>query len=132
MKKWMLIALSAVILTSTLVGRQPGLAQDTMQVTKAMFKGVGGHTSSGEISIVKGGGGYKVMFGPNFSLDSAPDPKIAFGNNGYVKGTIFAKLGKLNGAQSYPVPSTVDLTQYNEIWLWCEKFNVPLAVAKLK
>jgi len=96
------------------------------------FKGTTGHKSSGQVKIVKDGGTTKVVFGKNFKLDGAPDPKIAFGKNGYVRGTIFTKLNKLKGAQEYNIPAGTDLTKFNQVWIWCEKFDVPLAFAKLK
>ena len=132
MTKWLVLVLGAALLISAPAGSQSALAQDAMMIKAASFKGVGGHASSGDVAIVKEANGHKIVFKSNFRLDGAPDPKIAFGKNGYVKGTIFAKLGKLKGEQSYGVPASYDLSNFNEIWLWCEKFNVPLAVAALK
>lgn len=109
----------------------PSMALAQQVVAKGAFKGAGGHQSSGGISLVRNGKTLRVVFAGNFKLDGAPDPKIAFGNNGYVQGTIFARLRSLNGAQTYTVPAGTKLAQYNEIWLWCERFNVPLAVARL-
>ena len=96
------------------------------------FKGTTGHKSSGQVRIVKDGGTTKVVFGKNFKLDGAPDPKVAFGKNGYIRGTIFTKLNKLKGAQEYNIPAATDLSKFNQVWIWCEKFDVPLAFAKLK
>ncbi|WP_432612907.1 DM13 domain-containing protein, partial [Litoreibacter halocynthiae] len=35
------------------------------------------------------------------------------------------------GASTYKIPAGIDPDDYNEVWIWCEKFNVPLGVAKL-
>ena len=96
------------------------------------FRGAGGHKSSGQVSIVNADGVTKVVFAKNFRLNGAPDPRVAFGNGRYVRGTIFAKLRKLKGAQEYVVPSSFDLSKYNQVWLWCKKFNAPLAVARVR
>ncbi len=96
------------------------------------FRGAGGHKSSGQVSIVKAGGVTKVVFAKNFRLDGAPDPRVAFGNGRYVRGTNIARLRKLKGAQAYTVPSRINLSKYNQVWLWCKKFNAPLAVARVK
>ena len=39
----------------------------------------------------------KIVFKDDFVLRDAPDPKLAWGRNGYTRGTIFAKLTKLKG-----------------------------------
>jgi hypothetical protein len=100
-------------------------------IASGNFKGAGGHRASGAVSIVADGGGRRIVIGEDFRLRDAPDPKLAFGKDGYRRGTIFAALEKLDGAQSYVLPADVDLSAYNEIWLWCERFDVPLAVAPL-
>lgn len=100
-------------------------------LAKGTFKGAEGHESSGAVEILKKDGQTIVRFASDFSLDGAPDPKIGFGKNGYVDGTIISKLEKLNGAQDYVVPASLDVSKFTEVWLWCEKFGVPLGVAKL-
>ncbi|MEM9792879.1 MAG: DM13 domain-containing protein, partial [Pseudomonadota bacterium] len=35
------------------------------------------------------------------------------------------------GRSQYEIPSSIDVSAYNEVWIWCERFNVPLGVAKL-
>ena len=106
------------------------LAQSVLK--SGAFRGAGGHKSSGGVSIVKAGNVTKVVFSGNFRLDGAPDARVAFGNGRYVRGTIIAKLRKLKGAQEYVVPAGFELSKYNQVWLWCKKFNVPLAVARVK
>ena len=109
------------------------VAANAGQVLSAgSFKGASGHASSGQVQIVQEGGTTKVVFAKNFKLDGAPDPKIAFGKDGYIRGTIFSKLNKNNGAQEYTLPAGTDISKFTQIWLWCEKFDVPLGVANLK
>ncbi|KAB2848871.1 MAG: DM13 domain-containing protein [Hyphomicrobiaceae bacterium] len=98
---------------------------------RGTFKGVGGHKSSGSVEIVKDGDVLKVVFKADFVLKDAPDPKLAWGKNGYRKDTIFGKLEKLKGEQEYVIPAGTDVSAFNEFWLWCQRFNVGLAVAKL-
>jgi hypothetical protein len=68
----------------------------------------------------------------DLGLDGAPDPKIGFGRDGYDPSTKIAPLAGNKGQQVYGVPPTVDTSAYNEVWVWCEKYAVPLGVAKLK
>lgn len=96
-----------------------------------VFQGAGSHKASGHVEIVKDGAVTKVVIKNDFTLQDAPAPRLAWGKDGYKRGSIFATLTKFRGAQEYVVPAGTDLTQYNQVWIWCEKFDVPLAVAKL-
>ena len=103
------------------------------QVLKSgTFRGAGGHKTSGQVSIVKSGGRTKIVLAKNFRLDGAPDPKLAFGNGKYVRGTIFAKLRRIRGKQEYVVPKRLNPAKFSQVWLWCERYNVPLGVANIR
>lgn len=106
-------------------------AEDTV-VASGTFEGRSKHDVSGGVSVRKTESGYVVVLAKDFSLDSAPDPKLGFGKDGYKKKSQFSKLNKHKGEQTYTLPKDVDPSAYNEIWVWCEKFDVPLGVAKLK
>jgi hypothetical protein len=97
------------------------------------FKGLKGHVTTGTASIIRSGKSWAVSLGSDFTFDGAPDPQIAFGNKGhYTKGTNFAKLRENKGAQVYVIPANLNVGDYLEVYIWCEKFTVPLGVAKLK
>lgn len=96
------------------------------------FQGVSGHRTSGSVSIQKTAQGYILTLGRDFRFDGAPDPKLAFGRNGYARGTIFTRLASNSGQQRYRIPASLDPNQFTEVWLWCERFNVPLGVAQLR
>ena len=91
------------------------------------FKGASNHITTGTAEIADG----KVNLLADFTFDGAPDPKIALGKNGYDKNTLMGKLKSNTGASSYTIPAGINPDDYNEVWVWCEKFNVPLGVAKL-
>lgn len=102
-------------------------------VGSGSFTGKSGHDTSGGVDVVKSGDGYAVVLKENFSLDRAPDPKVGFGMDG--KYDPASKLGHLRSnddRQNYSVPSVVDLNKYNEVYIWCERFNVPLGVARFR
>ncbi len=67
----------------------------------------------------------------DFRFGEAPDPKVALGKNGYDPSTLMGLLKSKSGASSYILPAGVNAADYNEIWIWCERFNVPLGMAKL-
>ena len=96
------------------------------------FTGASKHETSGSVTIKKKGSGWVLVLGKDFKFDGAPDPKWSFGNDGVDKSTIFTPLRKNSGAQTYEIPANIDPTKYKEVILYCEKYSVPLGVAKLK
>ncbi len=105
----------------------PASAGDIL--AKGSFVGASDHETSGSVHVTDG----SVDFQDDFSLDGAPDPKVGFGKDGtYDPATTLSALNANSGAQSYALPEGIDLGQYNEVYVWCEKFAVPLGVAKLQ
>lgn len=96
------------------------------------FEGASNHVTTGSVQIVHTEGGYQAILSADFSLDGAPDPKVAFGKDGAVDGAIFAKLKSLTGQQVYAIPAELDPADFNEFYIWCERFAVPLGVASLQ
>jgi hypothetical protein len=107
------------------------LPQAAQVLRAGTFRGVSNYRAQGEIRIVRAGGVTKIILPQNFSVSGVPDPKLGFGNNGYKAGSLFAKLNRNSGTQEYIVPANVDLSKFNEVWIWCERFSVAIAVAKL-
>ena len=96
------------------------------------FKGASNHVTTGMVELVTENGQTFVRLKPNFTFDGAPDPKVGFGSNGKYDGK--SDLGALksnSGEQRYAVPASLDISGYNEVYIWCKKFSVPLGVAKL-
>ena len=96
------------------------------------FTGASDHITTGEVSVVKTADGYQVVLEDSFNFDGAPDPKLGFDKDGYDASTQFSVLKSNSGKQIYKLPAGFDPSRFNEVWVWCEKFNVPLGVAKLK
>ena len=91
------------------------------------FTGASDHVTTGTAEIA----GNQVNLLDDFTFDGAPDPKVALGRDGYDANTLMGPLQSDAGAQSYTVPEGIDPAQYNEVWIWCERFDVPLGVARL-
>jgi len=101
-------------------------------VSLGTFTGRSNHITTGGVSVVKSEEGYKLVLANDFSLDGAPDPVVALGNNGeYDVANKLAVLSNKTGAQSYIIPANMTPTDFSEAYIWCEKFNVPLGVATL-
>jgi len=96
---------------------------------KGKFKGDNKHTVSGGVSIKNG----KIVLAGNFNFDGAPDPRIALGKGGkFTSNTDFAVLKKDKGAQSYKIPANLKADDFDTVIIWCRKFSVQLAHAKIK
>jgi len=97
------------------------------------FHGASNHITKGDYTISKqADGSHIITLEDNFSLDGAPDPSVGFGKNGkYSKATYLGNLKSLKGKQSFVIPASVDLSRFNEVYIWCTKFTVPLGVAPL-
>ncbi len=92
------------------------------------FTGVNGHTTSGRAEIA----GSTVNLLADFIFDGAPDPKVALGRDGtYDPATLMGALQSNTGASSYTAPAGIDTASYNEVWIWCEQYDVGLAVAPI-
>lgn len=93
------------------------------------FVGIGNHVATGTVHVTSS----SVDLQGDFTFDGAPDPKIGFGKNGaFDDSTIIEPLKANTGEQSYAVPDGIDVSAYNEVYVWCEKYSVPLGVAKLQ
>ena len=96
------------------------------------FHGINNHTVTGTAEIV----GTTVNLLDDFVFDSAPDPRIALGKDGVYEPktlqTVILEPGQYKGASSWELPAGVNPDDYNEVWVWCEKFSVGLAIATAK
>jgi hypothetical protein len=122
--KGLLLVLMAIVPAS--IG-----ATDGQVLASGEFEGRSDHVVTGGVSIVQTGDSIAVVLGPDFELDGAPDPKVALGKDGYDSDTLLAPLESNEGEQVYELPASIQAGNYNEVWIWCEKFEVPLGVAYL-
>jgi len=102
--------------------------------TTGSFTGANDHITTGGVSIVKTeNGGAVVILDTNFSLDGAPAPSVGFGKDGkYVKAADLGELENNTGLQVFVVPASVNVDDFNEVYIWCDQFDVSLGVASLK
>lgn len=102
--------------------------------TTGNFSGTGGHITTGSVHIVKtADGGAVVILDSDFSFDGAPDPRVGFGRDGsYDEASDLGALQNLAGVQVYLVPASLNVDEFNEVYIWCLKFGVPLGIANLK
>lgn len=122
-------AFAALLVTSAQVSAH----EHGGKVKKGEFVGKSDHITTGTVKVKKVANGYVVKLAENFSLDGAPAPRVGFGKDGkYDESAQLGTLVSIKGKQVYVVPASVDVSKYNEVYIWCEQFSVPLGVAKLK
>ena len=121
---------TAALFTGTVGISTQAAAQE--RIGQGAFKGESRHVASGTVSVSKSSSGTVVTLEKDFSFDGAPDPKLGFGRNGYDPKAKFSELKSNKGKQVYEIPSSIDASKYNEVWIWCQQYNVPLGVAELK
>ena len=101
-------------------------------VSSGAFSGRSDHITTGTATLVKAGNVYYIDLSDDFELDGAPDPVVAVGNNETYK--VENKLGALQnrtGKQRYALPANIAASNFSQVYIWCEKFSVPLGVATL-
>ncbi|MEM7596849.1 MAG: DM13 domain-containing protein [Pseudomonadota bacterium] len=118
---------------ATLVLAKPSFAGDTRQ---GELSGRQGYNVKGTVQVKTDGGKTTVTLASNYVFDPSknpPDIKIGFGSGEkYAKGTkIHDKLTVKSGAASFTVPAGIDTDKYDELYIYCERFSVILAVAPL-
>ncbi|PZD72686.1 hypothetical protein C1752_03522 [Acaryochloris thomasi RCC1774] len=129
--------LKSLLLAGTILAFSPTVIQaaDVLEgaslIQSSSFTGENDHTVSGKVEIVKQGDIYYLILGEDFSFDGAPDPRLGFSNNdSFASASTFSGLNLDSGKQIYRLPATLDVGNYDELTIWCEKFGVPLAEAK--
>ena len=130
MLKLLPIALAAVLTAALGLA---GIAAHADPFSSGTFTGASDHITTGSVEIVANAdGSHTIVLGDDFSLDGAPDQSLGFGKDGFVKASEFAKLRDLTGQQIYELPQDLDPAAYNEFYVWCAEFSVPLGVADLR
>lgn len=125
----------AAVCVSALITLAVGISSQAASqelIGQGAFKGESRHVASGTVKVSKTSSGTVVTLEKNFSFDGAPDPKLGFGRNGYDPKAKFSELKSNKGKQVYEIPSSIDASKYNEVWIWCQQYNVPLGVAAIK
>ncbi len=131
MARFLIIGFMAVALVATFRPSGADAAEEIL--VSGQFSGKSGHNTMGGVTVTKSGGILKVVLGADFRLDGAPDPKVGFGNSGaYDPNAQLSDLKSKSGSQDYSIPSSIHPQDYNQIYIWCERYSVPLGVAGIE
>ena len=97
------------------------------------------HQTSGAVRVGPTPDGRLVVFLEDLATDNGPDVRVLLspqpaGGDASQLPTGALELGLMKGNvgnQTYEVPAGTDLTQYQSVVLWCERFSVGFGVAGL-
>lgn len=124
---------SLAVIAAAVIALTPLSATAETPVAHGSFTGASDHITTGGVQIVRtADGGAVVILDSDFSLDGAPDPRVGFGTDGvYDEASDVGELVNLTGLQIYVVPPSINVDDFNEVYIWCLQFSVPLGVAEL-
>jgi len=88
---------------------------------------------SGDVKVTKSGDKITITLGKGYKMGAAPDPYVSLGKGSQpVTGGIIKLLTKQGGQSITFSAKKVDLSKVDSVIIWCKRYSVPLAVAKIK
>lgn len=102
------------------------------------------HGTSGKVRILRLTDGQRILRIENLDTSNGPDLKVWLADAPVIEGTggwfvfddgPYVSLGDLKGNvgnQNYPIPDSVDLSDYRSVSIWCERFRVSFGAAELE
>ena len=83
---------------------------------------------TGDAKIYLENGQYKVVL-DNFSISSGPDLKVYLSKANTPSD--FINLGNLTNQTVYPIPNSVNVSNYSHVLIHCQQYNHLFAIAPL-
>ncbi len=109
------------------------LAGQEKTVAAGTFAGVGKYHAEGQARLVEKAGTYYLRFANDFAVDDGPDLYVYLGKDGhYSPSTLISVLGQDDGSRFYEIPSSIDISNYSEVWIWSRMQETAYAFALLK
>lgn len=131
MKQVILFLATLSIAISPSIAKADNILDGAEVIYSANFVGENDHEVSGDIQVVKKEDVQYLVLQENFQFDGAPDPKLGFSKSDeFVEDSLFSGLNQDEGQQIYRLPAGFDAANYDEVTIWCDEFDVPLAEAK--
>ena len=104
----------------------------TPKEAQGIFEGRAGHEGKGTVRFITVGEERFVRFEDDFFVTNGPDVRVYLGRGGvYAPETFLGDLKGNKGSQNYKIPEGIDPGTFNEVWIWCRAFSVPMASAVL-
>ena|SRR3989338_8309151 len=101
-------------------------------VSSGIFSGLAGHSAEGAVRLLKAGTEYYIRMDENFRVTNGPDLFVYLGkNNQYDPNARLDALKGNIGSQNYVIPLSINVSDYDEVWVWCRAFGVAFGKAVL-
>lgn len=135
MKKLFIFPILFLILSCQVEGELTHTVQNSVPITPAAmlkyhgtFVPTSGIVVSGEAKIYLEGNQYKVQL-ESFSISNGPDLKVYLSKA--ATPTDFVNLGNLTSQTVYPIPQSVNVSEYSHVLIHCQQYSHLYAVAEL-
>lgn len=131
---WLLALIALMLSACANAEPRPGEARipaGAVVTHRAVFIGTNNHDTTGTISLYQSPAYPVIVFEPNFSVSDAAGAVVALGTDGYRADTMLGLLLRPSGRQAYAVPRDLDLSRFNEVWLWSPYAGKPVGLARL-
>ena len=103
------------------------------KVGSGSFPGSSQYNISGNVKVTKSGDKITITLGKGYKMGAAPDPYVSLGKGSQpVSGGIIRLLTKQGGQSITFSAKNIDLAKVDSVIIWCKRYSVPLAVAKIK
>lgn len=128
-------ALLLVLLAAIVSQAEAGMAKEQMAMTESVRSGIlhgaAGHMAAGTATLstdMKG----TVLTLSDIRVDKVPDGRVYLAKGGdHRQGIELGKLTQFSGSVSFALPETADPADFDQVVIWCEKFNVEIGRASL-
>lgn len=132
MKRLSTLTTGALVATIALAGIGQAGAAPATTTFRGSFVGTAKYTGSGNVSIVKSGTTRTIKVASNFKADRRSIRlRMYLAKSPGGRGGIDLGAMRETGAQSFRVPTRVNLGTYRYVVAWCAAVNEPIASAKL-
>ncbi|MGF1447537.1 MAG: DM13 domain-containing protein [Pikeienuella sp.] len=110
---------------------EPQIDPAAVVTARGAFEGRSNHVTRGHARVLRSNGEFVIELEPDFFFDGAPDPRVGLGHRGYDPSSLLQPLRSNSGRQAFALRPGLDIGDYTQVWIWCERFSVPLGVAEL-
>jgi hypothetical protein len=110
--------------------QQPANTNST--IATGSFRSAPGERAAGTVHIIKVDGRNYVRFEADTNIGPSPDPIVTLGNDD--RADLSINLGSLKGtkgSQNYEIPSSIDISKYSQVIIYCRSFHIPIGYANL-
>ena len=95
--------------------------------TGNLIGGDAGHPASGTVSVTDG----KIKL-ENVNISEAPDARVVLTKIfDEPTGVRCGALKGFMGSHEYEIPTGTNISDYNSVIIWCDKFSVPIGFVTL-